>query len=526
MPQARSLPGREHTVPVAPRTMAVTLKCAACGAEVVFEELNSKAEKTCPGCQVKVRYRECDEQMAIPVSMTLPEEFAPIDLSSVADKSALLVERYKKPAAESAESAESDTTDVTLARALKALADSVGVLDERLNRHEGKAPLPPEEESTDHKKKWEESVEVSTSEERVDGYVRSNRESISGVVHLDPQEREGSKEQTKANPVEARVLVRREAAQIAHNFQRERNGQKDWTEEASSLRHGTGGSGLIRSFPKTTVLVAVIGVALLSVAVILWTGTFLARGEKVGEELTLASPQTTGLSQLMEDDPEAAMAETVARGYLNATSAQAALPFVWQSEIIRNKFERYFKPLSQPDAYELTLQDRATGKGGRPQFLYRIDSPGEKGRRLLLLPEGSMPKVFWEFFAEVGDMPWSDFLSSQPEAPVEMRVWLHPTDLYISGYDSEKWQSYILHDRAEQHRILAYAPRDLGDDWKISDALRNRPVTFKRHEAVMALLLLRHKREVDTQGFSGAIVEIEDVVSTSWLPDRFRAAKN
>ena len=138
MPQARSLPGREHTVPVAPRTMAVTLKCAACGAEVVFEELNSKAEKTCPGCQVKVRYRECDEQMAIPVSMTLPEEFAPIDLSSVADKSALLVERYKRPAAESAES---DTTDVTLAKALKALADSVGVLDERLNRHEGEGAV-------------------------------------------------------------------------------------------------------------------------------------------------------------------------------------------------------------------------------------------------------------------------------------------------------------------------------------------------------------------------------------------------
>ena len=115
--------------------MAVTLKCAACGAEVTFEELTSRAEEMCPGCQVKVRYRECDEQMAIPVSMALPEEFAPIDLSSVADKSALLVERFKKPVAESAES---DTNDVTLARALKALADSVGVLDERLNRHEEK----------------------------------------------------------------------------------------------------------------------------------------------------------------------------------------------------------------------------------------------------------------------------------------------------------------------------------------------------------------------------------------------------
>ena len=500
--------------------MAVTLKCAACGAEVEFEDLTSNAEETCPGCQVKVRYRECDEQMAIPVSMALPEEFAPVDLSSVGDKSALLVERYKKPAAESTED---DTTDVTLARALKTLADSVGVLDERLKRHEDKAQFQLEEEGTENRKN---SVELATNEEDVKIDDSKTRNGDSGVVHLEPREAADSKTGIKANPVEARVLVRREAAQVAHNFQREKNGQKDWTEETSSSRPEAGFPLLLRNFPKTTVLVALAGAALVSMAAILWTGNFFAGEDDAGEELTLISPQVTGLSQLMEADPEAAIAETVARGFLNATSAQAALPFVWESEIVRNKFERYFKPLAQPDAYELTLQDRATGKGGKPQFLYRIDSPGEKSRRLLLLPEGSMPKVFWEFFEEVGDMPWADFLSSQPQAPVEMRVWLHLTDRYVSGYDSEKWQSYILHDRAEKHRVLAYAPKDLGDDWKISDALRNRPVSFNRHEAVMALLILRHKLEVNTDGFSGAIVEIEDVVATSWLPDRFRAARN
>ena len=92
----QDLPSQELTELPPPSTMAVTLKCAACGAQVEFEELNSTSEVTCPGCQVKVRYRECDEQMAIPVSMALPEEFAPADLSSVADKSALLVERYKR----------------------------------------------------------------------------------------------------------------------------------------------------------------------------------------------------------------------------------------------------------------------------------------------------------------------------------------------------------------------------------------------------------------------------------------------
>ena len=81
--------------------MSVTLRCAACGAEVEFEKLSPTMEKTCPGCQVKVRYRECDKQMAIPVSMSLPEEFTHVDLSSVADKSSLLVGRYKKTTEES-----------------------------------------------------------------------------------------------------------------------------------------------------------------------------------------------------------------------------------------------------------------------------------------------------------------------------------------------------------------------------------------------------------------------------------------
>ena len=90
-------------------------------------------EETCPGCQVKVRYRECDKQMAIPVSMKLPEEFAPVDLSSVADKSSLLVGRYRKP---SEESESGSNVELMLAKALESLAQSIGHLDDRLTRQE------------------------------------------------------------------------------------------------------------------------------------------------------------------------------------------------------------------------------------------------------------------------------------------------------------------------------------------------------------------------------------------------------
>ena len=94
-------------------------------------------------------------------------------------------------------------------------------------------------------------------------------------------------------------------------------------------------------------------------------------------------------------------------------------------------------PISMPGSYELSLKQRAIGDDGKPQFLYHVGLSGEKTRRLLVLLEGARPKVFWEFFEEVGDMSWAGFLAEQPEDPVKMRVWLHPVEQYVEEYDKE-----------------------------------------------------------------------------------------
>jgi len=466
-------------------------------------------EETCPGCQVKVRYRECDKQMAIPVSMSLPEEFAHVDLSSVADKSSLLVGRFKKT---TEESEASDNVELMLTRALKSVAHSLVSLDERLTRHEqGEAVPSPAKEG---------DADTDGSDPGIGNGVKvvknEGKGADGGIVHLKPEE-EGKKD--KANPVAARVLVRREAAKAAREFGREKRGEEDWDERAGPANRPVGFSWLMANYPKGTILVTSVMVAVLVAVCILWMEG-LVSGRRAGKELTLAEPEGTPLSQLMVDDPEAAMAETVARAYLNATSAKAALPFVWGSDSIEEKFERFFRPLSQPGAYELSLKDRVMGEGGKPQFLYRVGLTGEKARSLLVLPEGVMPKVFWEFFEEVGDLPWPEFFSKRPESPIEMRVWLYPVEQYIDGYDKEKWQSYMLHDYAEKHKILAYAPRDLGDDWQISAALRDEPVNFNRHKAVMALLKLTYRTEFQIGEESGVVAEIKDVLATSWLPLR------
>lgn len=489
--------------------MSVTLRCAACGADVEFEKLSTTMEETCPGCQVKVRYRECDKQMAIPVSMSLPEEFAHVDLSSVADKSSLLIGRFKKT---TEESEASDNVELMLTRVLKSVAHSIVSLDERLSRHEqGEAVTSPAKEG---------DADTDGSDPGIGNGVKvvmnegKGAGEDGGIVHLKPEEKG---KRGKANPVAARVLVRREAAKAAREFGREKRGEEDWDERAGPANRPVGFTWLMANYPKGTILVTSVMVAVLVAVCILWMEG-LVSGRRAGKELTLAEPEGTPLSQLMVDDPEAAMAETVARAYLNATSAKAALPFVWGSDSIEEKFERFFRPLSQPGAYELSLKDRVMGEGGKPQFLYRVGLSGEKARSLLVLPEGVMPKVFWEFFEEVGDLPWPEFFSKRPESPIEMRVWLYPVEQYIDGYDKEKWQSYMLHDYAEKHKILAYAPRDLGDDWQISAALRDEPVNFNRHQAVMALLKLTYRSEFQTGEESGVVAEINDVLATSWLP--------
>ena len=489
--------------------MSVTLRCAACGADVEFEKLSTTMEETCPGCQVKVRYRECDKQMAIPVSMSLPEEFAHVDLSSVADKSSLLIGRFKKT---TEESEASDNVELMLTRALKSVAHTLVSLDERLTRHEkGEAVTSPAKEG---------DADTDGSDPGIGNGVKvvmnegKGAGEDGGIVHLKPEEKG---KRGKANPVAARVLVRREAAKAAREFGREKRGEEDWDERAGPANRPVGFTWLMANYPKGTILVTSVMVAVLVAVCILWMEG-LVSGRRAGKELTLAEPEGTPLSQLMVDDPEAAMAETVARAYLNATSAKAALPFVWGSDSIEEKFERFFRPLSQPGAYELSLKDRVMGEGGKPQFLYRVGLSGEKARSLLVLPEGVMPKVFWEFFEEVGDLPWPEFFSKRPESPIEMRVWLYPVEQYIDGYDKEKWQSYMLHDYAEKHKILAYAPRDLGDDWQISAALRDEPVNFNRHKAVMALLKLTYRSEFQTGEESGVVAEIDDVLATSWLP--------
>lgn len=499
--------------------------------------------------------------MAIPVSMSLPEKFQHVDLSSVADKSSLLVGRYRKPSEVPATGLGSQAA---LAKALESLANSIGLLEARLGRQDQAAAavsspppppptkpgaeLPPDPPRDDASAPAVPEPPLPTEPEtepaNENGFPsatpqpESESAGDSDVVQLNAGEEqdEAFRGKSKSNPLGAQVLVRREAAREAHAFRREKHSQADWDEHAAQRTSGpTGFAWLMDRFPKTTVLLSMVMVGFLIAATIIWMDSIFATPTAPSKKAAVAV-QTTSLGELMKDDPEAATAEIVARGFLNATSLEAAAPFVFQSDAIETKLASYYQPISAPGDYELSFKHRALGGDGRSQFLYNVELPGERPRMLVILPEGAMPKVFWEFFAEVGDISWGAFMKEQPQDPVEMRVWVYPGEVYVDGYNEQDWQSYVLHDFAEDHRIYAYADRGAIEDWRIADALANDPVQFKRHSAVMALVKLIYMAELplvsaDPEGAAVAgetvtVAEIKDVLATSWLPKQFQPVRD
>jgi hypothetical protein len=326
----------------------------------------------------------------------------------------------------------------------------------------------------------------------------------------------------KANPVGAQVLVRREAAREAHEFRREKHSQADWDDHAEPARGAGGFRWLMERFPKGTIFVTM----LLTGCLIVWTilameDMFTIKDVPVDNTI---KTRTTALSEYYDDDPEAAIAEVMARGFLNATTAEAAATFVFESEAIREKLDQFFTPIAQPGNYELSLKSRALTSEGQSVFAFDVSVPGLQTRRLVVIPEGRLPKVYWQFFAEVGDMSWDEFLTTKPPEPVEMLVLVHPGEKYVAPYDQAEWQSYHLHDWSEKRQIYAFADRGTSEYWRIEDGLKSEPVKFPRHVAVMALVKMAYMADlpIAADGRPAPVVEIKEVISTSRLPQRFR----
>lgn len=443
--------------------------------------------------------------MAIPVGMVLPEKFSQIDLKSLSKQSEVLIERYRKQPSASAAPLSGSSVDATLAKALESLAHTIGHLDERLARQERKAGGEPE---------VVEDEALPEGGSPAGGEAAQQENPDEEVLQLNAEEKK-----QKAEPLKASVLVRREAAQEAHKFQRRKQSEVDHRGREQVERGFF--QTLMEKAPKTTMFVSLLFVVGLTGGMIWW----MSPSYQAGERVTLIEPtKKTALGQLWDDDPEAGHAEAIAKAYLNATSPKAAAPFVYESEALGEKFTRLYRPISTPEDYEIELKSRmrvADGEGS--VFAYRVTTGDGESRMLVVVPEGKMPKVFWEFFAEVGDMSWDQFMEERPAEPTAMRVWLEPSNEYFSPYNPDRWTAFIAHDYEDSFTLHAFVERGTGVEWKLKNALETEPRKFGRRNAIMAHLKLTFMSELDqVQGARIFVAEIKEVMATDWLPERFR----
>ncbi|NNC90275.1 MAG: hypothetical protein HKN82_17600 [Akkermansiaceae bacterium] len=473
------------------------MKCAACGSPVEFPDKNLLQETVCPGCAVRVRRRTGDETMAMPVSMMLPDQFQQADLQRLVKRGEVLQDRYRKVNPDKQEEGDSDKA---LANALESLASSISQLERKLSDEPGAVSLVDEDEM----------IPI------LDASRNGNQLQAPGDS---PNGKDEPRPAKSSSPLQASVLVRREAAAVTHRMLREKNRDRIWSES------GSGDDGriglfayLMKKAPATTIVVTLLGMfGLIAGTIVLMKDSFRDKPEPLGEEALLPS---SNIGQLWEDDPEAAQAEAVARGFLNAVSAEAAKPFVYQSARIAPRLEKLFQPITSPGMYRLALKSRALTPGGQSIFAFRVWPEGEDSRMLVVVPEGKMPKVQWEFFAEVGELSWDEFMTIRPDEGVLMRTWVRKSNLYFPPYTQQDWQAYLLHDYTEEFQMIAYADRGSGADWKLSKALEEAPVKFNRYDAVMAQAEVSYIMEMPSVGEDKRVIisEITRVPATSWLP--------
>lgn len=451
--------------------------------------------------------------MAVPVSMALPEQFQHADLSTVAKHSDLLVERYRKIHPPHVAPLDKD---VVMAQALTSLANAVARLEDRLEgapeeklyTNESRPAVLPNPSGKENRRRHPEAGPTN-------GHSVSSRNGEGAedeVVQLSEEEHGA-----RATPLEARLLVRREAAAEAHHF--ERKSQHAYDQAAAAHAKQNWFATMMERHPVLTVICTAIPSLVLVGYIIFW----MYRDSQF--KAVAAPPQVLEpgeMAKRWESDPAATQAELVAKLFLFAPSAREARDVVYRYDQIAEKFERLYRPLIDPGSYELVPKGRQVLADGRKVFSFEVSSREMEPRTLVVVPEGAMPKVHWEFFAEVGDLSWDEFFEQRPSTSVAMRTFVQEASVYFSPYNADEWQSFLLHDREKKYLFHAFARRNGGSHWKLSKALEESAVNFDRQKAVRAQVEVAFMAEIEqTEGQRVYVGEIKDVPMTSWLPKRY-----
>lgn len=481
--------------------MSINLKCAACGHEVPFQDGDLETESICPGCEVLLRRRSLEDQMAIPVSMALPDEFEPADLGRVPKHSRELIHRYQKSASLRAVKTGDPLSDsnLVLAKAIERLAFAI----------EGNGS--PAGIQKEFVSQIDEAGAASTVQPPVEGSVPvlnglpEEPSSISANGKTTAVDANG-----KALPVGSPVLVRREAAAQAHRFQRQ-------TQAATDIK-GPQQSSLVRWVEGHPFVMMLTGLTLLIALVVM---TWILMNDSLNNsDSGNTIPSAAMIGEGSTNDPDFDFAEREARGFLNAVGLNAARPYIFRADSIGPKLEKFYRPLPDPANYSVELTGRQRNDD-RSVYYYQVTS-GEVTQPLVVLQEQNTFRVFWEYGAGVGDVSWTAFVDEKPETPVLMRAFLQPGTVFDSVHSSDEWRSWLAENWDGSQSARVFSKRGTPEDRRLTSALTEHPVKRKDSSWVMAQVRLKYiGTSFDSVLGAFESAEVVEVPLGSWLPEEF-----
>lgn len=474
--------------------MSINLKCAACGHQVPFEDGGMDTEAICPQCEVLLRRRSAEDEMAIPVSMALPDEFEPANLKTVPKHTREIIHRYQKNLNHRAVKTGDPLSDsnLVLAKAIEQLAEAISGQGFAGSKQEFS-------EEHEHHQSPEDSIPYSYGDEEVPV--------LNGITSKREKEAESDSE-GRALPVGSPVLVRREAAAETHRYQRR-------AQVATDIK-GAKQSGLSRWVENHPFVMMFIGLTLL-ITLVIMTTILMTSTENDPKDVNNSNSALTTEGLL---DPDLKFAEGEARGFLNAIALKAAKPYIFRASAIGPKLERFYQPLPNPGDYTLEFTGRQKN-ANRAVYYYQVTSE-EQSQPIVVLQENSVFKVFWEFGAGIGDISWQAFLDDEPSKPVLLRAFLQPNPVQDVRHSEQKWTSWKAENWDGSKSAQFFTKIGSPEDRRLKSAIEKHAVERKKSKWVMAQVRIKHDGTgIDPLIGSFESAEITEVPLGSWLPEEF-----
>lgn len=205
-------------------------------------------------------------------------------------------------------------------------------------------------------------------------------------------------------------------------------------------------------------------------------------------------------------------AESLARGFLEATSVEEMLRLVRNPEVAEARMRRFYPggKIAAPGLSQFNSGEVSYSQGSVHSF--EVVTGDQVAKVLAVVGTPQSLKIDWESWVGWSDIPWSEFLAAKPAESHVFRVLLTPLDYYNFEFsDDTKWQSYRLESPDGEHAVYGYVEKDSPLDLKL------RPNSGDA--AIPLMLALKFPAAIASATASDAQVLIDRIIRDGWVEE-------